>query len=147
MKVVLNRYKRGTNYTLGIMTIDNHFFAYTLEDAVRDAKIKDETAIPEGTYSICFREKDTRLTNVYRKKYDWFTYHLEIQGIPNYKYVYIHEGNNRSHTSGCILVGREANRRSISKSAEAFEDVYKMIGRALYKGHNVTIEIKDIYET
>jgi len=126
------------------MTIDDHFFGYSLEDAVRDHKIKHETAIPEGTYSICFREKDTRLTGTYRKKYDWFTYHLEIQGIPNFSYVYIHEGNHRDHTSGCILVGREAMRRSIGKSAEAYSDVYKYISKALKQGENVTIEIKDI---
>lgn len=144
MEVKVTRYKFSTKYTLGIMTIDNHFFGYSLEDAVRDDKIKDETAIPEGTYSICFREKDTRLTSVYRKKYDWFTYHLEIQGIPNFRYVYIHEGNHRDHTSGCILVGREAQRRTISKSAEAYSDVYRYISKALKQGETVTIEITNI---
>ena len=94
MKLKLQRIFKGNNYTIGNLYIDNVFFSNTLEDAVRDKKIKHETAIPAGTYEV-------KLTLSAR-----FGKILPILlNVPNFEGIRIHAGNSISDTSGCILVG------------------------------------------
>ena len=94
MKLKLQRIFKGNNYTIGSLFIDGEFFSNTLEDAVRDRKIKHETAIPAGTYEV-------KLTLSAR-----FGKILPILlNVPNFEGIRIHAGNTISDTSGCILVG------------------------------------------
>lgn len=94
MKLKLQRIFKGKNYTIGSLFIDGEFFCNTLEDAVRDKKIKHETAIPAGTYEV-------KLTLSAR-----FGKILPILlNVPNFDGIRIHAGNTISDTSGCILVG------------------------------------------
>lgn len=94
MKLKLQRIFKGKNYTIGSLFIDGEFFSNTLEDAVRDKKIKHETAIPAGTYEV-------KLTLSAR-----FGKILPILlNVPNFEGIRIHAGNTISDTSGCILVG------------------------------------------
>ena len=94
MKLKLQRIFKGNNYTIGSLFIDGEFFCNTLEDAVRDKKIKHETAIPAGTYEV-------KLTLSAR-----FGKILPILlNVPNFEGIRIHAGNTISDTSGCILVG------------------------------------------
>jgi hypothetical protein len=46
---LIRKYFRET-YTIGELFINDNYFCDTLEDKVRDKKIKDVTAIPYGTY-------------------------------------------------------------------------------------------------
>jgi len=56
---------------------------------------------------------------------------VEIEGIPNYSYVYIHIGNNIGDTSGCILVGNSYELidgdYELRKSKKAYISLYKML--------------------
>ena len=52
MELKLERDSLKEDCTLGKLYIDNVFFCYTVEDKVREVKIKDITAIPYGRYKV-----------------------------------------------------------------------------------------------
>ena len=80
--MILQRTKEINNATLGELWIDNRFFCYTLEDKVRQEKIKHETAIPAGTYEI-------QIT--YSPRFKQFM--PLLLNVPNYEGIRIHKGN------------------------------------------------------
>ncbi|GJM64650.1 hypothetical protein PEDI_52020 [Persicobacter diffluens] len=141
------RYFDDGETTLGLMFIKNEFFAYTLEDTHQEVKIPSETRIPAGNYSVEFRKEDTELTQKYRTRYNWFNYHLEIKNIPDFQRVYIHIGNNRHDTGGCILIADGVNASSMEKtiqySTRAFERFYKRIEALIEGGEKIRICISN----
>lgn len=151
MNLNLQRFSDNRESTLGLIHINKIFEAYSLEDEFHVGKIKSTTRIPAGTYPIRLREDVTPLTQHYRNRFDWFIWHLEIVGIPNFSHVYIHVGNNSEDTDACILVGDAANDNTkekgfISKSVVAYKDLYFKVVEALEHGEEVTITIKDEIE-
>jgi hypothetical protein len=147
MNIILSRYKLSKTHTLGLLYIDGEYCCHTLEDAARDRKIKHQTCIPTGTYEIKFREADTPMTKKYRKKFSWFTNHLELQAVPNFNYVYLHIGNSVKDTSGCLLIGEYIKDRKLYNSTIAFSRTYKTITAALDCGEEVTIKVQDLQLT
>lgn len=118
--------------TIGSLYRETQFAGYTLEDEHRDIKIKGETRIPAGRYKLVLRKVLSGMTQRYRKRYPWFTWHIMLQDVKTHKYVYIHSGSFESHTDGCILVGwtQSANigdNGSITESRHYYERLYKEI--------------------
>lgn len=146
MIIELNRIKSAPDATLGYMTIDGQFECFTLEDEKRTVKVSGETRIPSGYYRIKYREVDSPMTQRYKAKYDFFEWHLELQNVPNFQYVYIHVGNTDDDTDGCILVGRSADMdtMTVGHSSVAYETLYKKIRTSLKKGESVWIRINDL---
>ena len=101
--------------TLGKLLIDGKLFCDTLEPPVVPNAQHPKGAIPEGWYKIqvTHSPKFGRLLPL-------------LYYVPGFEGIRIHAGNNRNHTSGCILVGERAKRY------EPFQD-----GRA----HGVPIEV------
>lgn len=120
MKMKLIRFKKTNSCTFGKLYIDDKFLCYTLEDIVREVKIKHQTAIPAGTYqvvinySIRFKKMMPLLINV-----------------PNFTGVRIHAGNTAASTSGCILVGEELSEESLVRSKETFSKLYDVLSDRL----------------
>lgn len=146
----LVRFQYDTDTTLGLLYIKDKFLAYTLEDTYRVEKKFGETRIPKGVYEIKFREILTDLTKSYRGRRrlkHFFTYHLELQNVPNYEDIYIHIGNDHGDTNGCILIadGIQGNNieKSIIYSENAFIRFYKMMKALLEGGSKVRIRIFD----
>lgn len=135
MIIDIHRIGEGPDSTLSYMFIDNKLVCFVLEDEYREVKVKGETRIPAGKYEVKFREEPSPMTTRYRQKYDWFQWHLELQGVPNFKYVYIHVGNTDDHTDGCLLVGYIAEvingNYVIGNSRNAYRDLYSKIKLAL----------------
>ena len=156
MKYQIQRYSDNGESTLGLMhqVIDNklEFQAYTLEDEYRAVKIKHETCIPSRLYSVKFNRTDTPLTLKYRRKFPWFTYHLEIQDVQGFKGVYLHIGNTDDNSSGCVLLGDGANNNIeedgfISNSTKAFKRFYLEASAELNEPDGrVWLEIRDVKE-
>ncbi len=98
--------------TLGKLYIDNKFFCYTLEDAMRDKKVFSVTAIPYGTYTIAVTYSEhfkTRLPLLYNNP------RLTVKNdLDEWCGVRMHGGNTELDTEGCILVA--ANRYINTKS-------------------------------
>jgi hypothetical protein len=153
MQIVLQRYSDNRDSTLGLLFEKKNnaliFQSYTLEDEFRETKVSKETRIPVGFYELKLNKADTPLTLRYRARYpSWFTYHIEITGVPNFKGVYIHVGNTDEDTEGCILVGDNADNNqlghgTVSNSVQAFTRLYKRIADVLESGQKAFIEIRD----
>jgi len=151
MKLDVIRTQFGKDATNGLLFIDNVFECYTLEDEVRDIKVHSETAIPLGTYNIKFRNIggfDTKYTARYGS-----TFHkgmLELQDVPNFKYILIHTGNTDQHTAGCLLLGETQQDLDKGKdgfvggSGDAYKKMYPKVRDALINQEEVTINYKNI---
>lgn len=145
MTIDLIRYKLTDKRTFGLLFIDGDFFCYTMEDVDREGeeKVKGKTAIwHDLKYIVQFRKVDSPLTLKYRKRFDWFTYHIEIIEVYMFRHVYFHVGNDEYDTDGCVLLGYEAREDRITKSVEAFKDFYERVGAALEAGEPVELNVK-----
>jgi hypothetical protein len=151
MKLDVVRHQFGKDATNGLLFIDGVFECYTLEDEVRDVKVHSETAIPLGTYEIKFRNIGG-FDNKYRARYGT-TFHkgmLELQDVPNFKYILIHTGNTDEHTAGCLLLGETQQDLDKGKdgfvggSGDAYKKMYPKVRDALLNGEKVTIEYSNI---
>jgi len=148
MKLTVHRFSSGDESTIGSLMINGDFECFTLEDEYREEKVKGETRIPAGTYTVKFRESESPMTEKYRARYDFFKYHLHVQNVTNFQFIYIHAGNKDDHTDGCLLLGDSANNNQIDDgfighSRQAFERVYKKVSKALKEGEPVNIEYID----
>jgi hypothetical protein len=158
MKLQLLRINSGVDATSGILFRqypegDRKFLCYTLEDEHRDEKVMGETRIPAGTYNIQFRTVGgfhAKALNRYGAAFHKGM--LELQDVPNFKYILIHEGNTDEQTAGCILVGDSQNNNDIQtdgfigSSRNAYKRIYPLVRDELMAGAKVEIEIIDYEE-
>jgi len=147
MKISFIRYSENGQATASIVLIDGEFFSYGLEDQEQAQKVPGETRIPEGTYPLNYRIILSPKTEQYRAKYPWFKYHLHLQNVPEFKYVYIHIGNEDDNTDGCLLVGDGINnlttsRGFLSNSGTAFKRLYQAVSAALERGETCEVEVR-----
>lgn len=133
MELYLSRYDHGEDHTAGLLRSCDGFLGYLLEDEYRSVKVKGETRIPAGRYEIKKRMEVTPLTERYRKKFQWFDFHLELQDVPNFNNVYIHIGNYERDTDGCLLVGNGTlydpvrQIATLTNSTACYKSLYKLI--------------------
>ena len=112
--------------TIGELYIDDTFFGFTLEDAVREEKIYGKTAIPYGTYKISI---------TYSPRFQ--KYMPLLEDVPNFSGVRIHAGNTSQDTEGCVLVGKSRGYDFIGSSRKAFAELMDK----LKNQKDITIEI------
>ncbi len=122
--------------TLGKMFIDDTFFAFTLEDTVRNMngdcskKVQNKTAIDMGTYEVAlsFSNRFKRIMPLLLK-------------VPCFEAIRIHGGNTSEDTEGCILIGAESNMTDrIWNCAGKVNDIIQKLTTATASG-KVFIEI------
>lgn len=112
MKIKVDRIYKGESYTIGKMYLNGEYFCDTLEDAIRPVKIPNETAIPAGTYKV-------EVTYSPR-----FKRNLPLLiDVPNYTGIRIHNGSNKDHTSGCILVGFNTSKGKLTDSRKTSDQL------------------------
>ena len=138
MKLKVERNWLLGNTTLGRLYIKKNdvspwkFFSYTLEDMVREKKVKGQTAIPYGSYpvDITYSPKFKRDMPI-------------IQNVPNFDGIRIHRGFDINWTEGCLLVGYGVNEtgNKLEKSEEAASDLYALLDDAKNQGKPITIDI------
>jgi hypothetical protein len=149
MKFILQRLFDNGHYTLGFCENEEKtFHSFSCEDTFRAVKVKGETRIPAGFYELKINKADTPLTIKHRAAYgEWFKYHIEVTGIANFQGVYVHAGNDESHTEGCLLLGYAydltLSEKVQGKSILAIKDFYAIAYPLLESGSKVFIEIKD----
>lgn len=155
MELKLLRYSSQQKDTLGILKDEtNDFFSYSIEDKYNKTKIPGQTRIPNGRYKLIINKAETPLTLKHRKVYNvggqiWFTFHIQISGIPNFQGVYIHVGNDSEDTEGCLLLGNNANNNKlvdgkISDSTSAVKKFYQKYYPLIDKGTEVFLTILEI---
>ena len=134
MDILLTRFEKTDNYTIGKLEIPNVFMCFTCEDTQRAAgvKVKAETAIPCGRYEIIINQSPH------------FGRRLPLLlNVPMFEGIRIHLGNTHDHTEGCLLVGfvyDGAGKILFSKDCEPL--VTTLIDKALKKGEQVFITIQ-----
>ena len=105
MKIKVDRIYKGESYTIGKMYLNGEYFCDTLEDAIRPVKIPNETAIPAGIYKV-----EVTYSPRFKRNLPL------LVDVPNYTGIRIHNGSNKDHTSGCILVGFNTSKGILSDS-------------------------------
>ena len=136
MELTVLRYNSESDYTDGLLFIDDKFECYTLEDEYRSVKVFGETRIPDGRYKMILRTVGG-FHNRYLKRYG-NKFHkgmLWVTDVPNFEFILIHTGNKDIHTAGCLLVGSTADKDKgfIGASKKAYLDLYPKIKDAILK--------------
>lgn len=152
MRITVHRVHDTGNQTIGYLLINGIYFCWTLEDEFRKEKKKGDTRIPNGVYQLGIMKADTPLTLKHRKSYgSWFKYHIEITKVPNFTGIYIHAGNDETHTDGCLLLGDTLNNPNIVpknpllNSTQAVKRFYEIVYPLLEQGEQVLIEFIQVY--
>ena len=127
MKLKLQRIFKAETYTIGKLFIDGVYFCDTLEDKVRDVKIKGITAIPTGKYKV-----KITMSNRFKKLMPL------LINVPNFEGVRIHSGNTSEDTEGCILVGKNSEPGKVTNSRNTFEKLMLELNK---DKDNLSIEI------
>jgi hypothetical protein len=142
------RISTSSESTTGALFIDGVYECFTLEDTKRIKKLHGETRIPDGRYEMALRNEGG-LTQKYAARYkDMHRGMLWILDVPDFNYIYIHTGNKRGHTEGCILVGDSLNNNQIGdgfigKSRDAYQRIYPQIAAAIEAGEKVSLRISN----
>jgi hypothetical protein len=129
MNLRLERQELNDICTIGRLFVDGDPECWTLEDVVRDTKLKGQTAIPFGRYEvvITFSQRFGRPLPLLLK-------------VPDFEGVRIHPGNDANDTEGCILVGKRKGANMLYESREAFSLLMLRLQRAM-QNEKVFIEI------
>jgi Family of unknown function (DUF5675) len=138
VKLFLERLQVDPDVTIGSLSIDDQFEAWTCEDPVREIegqpvanwKVFGKTAIPRGTYSI-----DITYSPHFKMPLPL------LLKVPGFDGVRIHSGNTPADTEGCLLVGQDRLGKSIGKSRLAFTALFAKLTSAKARGEPITIEI------
>ena len=112
MKIKVDRIYKGESYTIGKMYLNGEYFCDTLEDAIRPVKIPNETAIPAGTYKV-----EVTYSPRFKRNLPL------LVDVPNYTGIRIHNGSNKDHTSGCILVGFNTAKGKLTNSRKTSDQL------------------------
>jgi len=94
LMLVLQRHRTKPGFMHGDLSVNLASFCHTLEDELREVKVKAETAIAAGTYDLGLRDSPTFGLDS-----------IEILAVENFTDVYIHSGSTDQHSAGCPLVG------------------------------------------
>ena len=144
MRLTLKRIANKKDYCIGKLYINGKYFCDTLEDVdrglddsmteddIKQIKIKGQTAIPVGIYTVLL---------TYSPKYKKVM--PLINNVKGYSGIRIHSGNSSKDTEGCLLVGKNTVVGRLTDSRNTFNALFK---RLLQKGSNkITIEIYRTY--
>ena len=139
MELVLERKWKKSNYTIGILLIDNKKFCEVIED--KDRGLKDSmtteqiklikkpnmTAIPTGTYDVTLDVFSSKFGNIpfYKKVCNGKL--PRLLNVKGFEGILIHCGNTQLDTSGCLIVGENKVKGKVINSKITFEKLYNIL--------------------
>lgn len=144
MELKLRRKFKGSDYTIGDLSINGEFFCNTIEDTVRELpvicsdtprgrsctckeKVYAKTAIPAGSYKITLEYSPK-----YKRKMPC------LHDVPHFLGILIHSGNTEVDSAGCIIVGENTVKGKVLNSRATFQRLY-----ALFENEeDITIHIE-----
>lgn len=104
------------------------------ENYILANKFVNKTAIPTGKYYL--KIEHSILFN--KKK-------IYLQDVKGFKFIMIHEGNNETHTKGCILVGVKTIKNMLLHSVTTYEKLHDKVSDYMTKGHEVILNITELF--
>ena len=145
MESKIIRVAQGKESTLSQLYINGIFQCYLLEDKIREVKIASQTAIPKGIFSLklnTYGAKNVDYKKAFGKLHKGM---IEITGLPNFNFVYIHTGNTIKDTTGCPLCGFGFSfvdgNYQVSQSVAAYKMIYpKLVALATEPNNKIVIE-------
>ncbi len=144
IEVVLKRHWFTPDSTIGELKVikdcEELFKCYILEDEARPegVKIKKETCIPEGVYSL-------RITFSNRyQRYMPLVYNTDDLRVTDsrgksWAGIRIHSGNTKKDTEGCLLTGKSRSEDFVSTSKDTFNELYPILEEHLGKNEKSCI--------
>lgn len=150
MELVLERKWKKSDYTIGILLINNKKFCEVIED--KDRGLKDSmtseqiklikkpnmTAIPTGTYNVTLDVFSSKFGNIpfYKKVCNGKL--PRLLNVKGFEGILIHCGNTQLDTSGCLIVGENKVKGKVINSKITFEKLYNILKNSKDK---ITIKI------
>lgn len=150
MELVLERKWKKSDYTIGILLINNKKFCEVIED--KDRGLKDSmtteqiklikkpnmTAIPTGTYDVTLDVFSSKFGNIpfYKKVCNGKL--PRLLNVKGFEGILIHCGNTQLDTSGCLIVGENKVKGKVINSKITFEKLYNILKNSKDK---ITIKI------
>lgn len=160
----VNRFICEPDWTMGKFYEDEKMTGYTMEDEIRNVKIKGETAIWGGKYKL-----ESRFSPKFSYKFYWnrktekllwfmdynklpkiqkadFAPHLLfwITNVPKFDYILIHWGNTDDDTDGCLIIGDKMGtvngKGAVINSKKFYIDFYQRNFPKLDANSYITIE-------
>lgn len=147
MGIKITRVAQTENSTLSLLHIDGKFECYLLEDKLRKVKLKKHTAIPSGKYKLKLNT-DGGMNVRYKRRFpEMHKGMIEIDGIDNFDYVYIHLGNSINDTEGCPLTGSAVTIRGgeffVTGSEAQYVKTYPKLLK-LIEANDLDIEVENL---
>jgi hypothetical protein len=147
----LLRINSQLDYSSGVMFTVQDFperirhLCYTLEDEFRVKKVSGETRIPAGTYELKLRTVGPLNARYQLRFNDIHQGMIWLQDVPNFKWIYLHCGNDDDDTDGCILVGSYLRLARVLNSRTTYRAIYPGIVENIKAGKTY-LEVID-YDT
>ena len=144
MRLTLIRRWNRKDYCIGNLYIDNVYYCDVIEDVDRGLddsmseseilkkKVKGQTAIPTGTYTIAL---------TYSPKYKRIMPLLE--NVKGYSGIRIHSGNTSKDTEGCLIVGKNTEVGKVTSSRATYNALFKRLSQG---NSRLIIEIKRTFK-
>lgn len=152
MLIKLLRTYCSNKYTIGHLYINGVYFCDTIEDVDRNLdksmslseilkiKVKHQTAIPTGTYTIAMGVKSPKYST--KEKYKFTEGRMpRLIGVPGFDGILIHPGTTQEDSSGCLIVGENKAVGKVLNSFATFTALWKQLNKAYLKKEKITIEI------
>jgi hypothetical protein len=125
--LVLKRIFQNDKYTIGKLYLNDTYLCDTLEQP----KYVNHPCIDKGTYRIGYQYSNKFGRNM--------PFLLNVNGRVG---IMIHPGNYPQDTQGCILVGRNLQKGSVSKSKKTFDNVNSIIQGVVNLTGSATITVQ-----
>lgn len=146
MEILLLRNRFYKTHTIGQLYIDGVYFCFVLEDVIRpdpnpdtpwnEAKVQDETAIPEGKYEIILENSGLFGPDT-----------PTLRNVPGYQYIRVHAGNTDKNTKGCLILGYKLADNgviAVGSTKPAVIDFKGKVKQAIQSGKRVYITIQTV---
>lgn len=125
--LVLKRIFQNDKYTIGKLYLNGTYLCDTLEPP----KYVNHPCIDKGTYRIGYQYSNKFGRNM--------PFLLSVNGRVG---IMIHSGNYPKDTQGCILVGRNLQKGSVSNSKKTFDNVNSIIQGVVNLTGSATITVQ-----
>ena len=125
--LVLERIFQNDKYTIGKLYLNDTYLCDTLEPP----KYVNHPCIDKGTYRIGYQYSNKFGRNM--------PFLLSVNGRVG---IMIHPGNYPKDTQGCILVGRNLQKGSVSNSKKTFDNVNSIIQGVVNLTGTATITVQ-----
>lgn len=152
MKLKLIRSYLGPKYTIGHLYVNGAYFCDVIEDQDRGLnskmskeeiakkKVKHETAIPYGKYTITMKVVSPKYST--KDKYKFTGGRMpRLLSVPGFDGILIHPGTTQADSSGCLIVGMNKQVGKVIDSFVTFQKLWNLFEQANKRNELISIEI------